>query len=461
MKYLFYKTGLVLLLVVLVQTSCDKYLDVNTDPNRVTAVSLSSLLPTAIEGLSTAHYQIAFTSGQASHQIDSYFGYYEEFTMTSAWTTLYLRCMNNLTQLIDQAEESNAPHYVGVGKVLMAASLGLATDTWESAPYSEALQGSENLTPAYDSQEALYTQIDRLLSDAINSLQAPSSVFSPGDDDLIYDGDLDSWLKAANALKARYNLHLMKKGGNYASNALTAAGAGFSSNADDMQLTYNPVNKNPWHITPALANNTGNLSITHAGFFIDLLRDNNDPRLPVLADKGGNTEYYGLTSYDPDDDASTVDFTEDTWHSRESAPVLMCTYAELKFIEAEAALPTDAPRAYSAYLAGINASMEKFGIDAMAATDYLMSGAVAADANSLTLGHIMREKYIALFLNPEVWVDMRRQGYSTGIYTGLFIPDQNNGPAQRAQYPQSEFNRNGTEVNKVKKGFTETMWRDQ
>lgn len=461
MNHSFYKVGLILLLASILPTGCENYLDVNTDPNRVTAVNLSSLLPTTIEGVSSAHYSVAFTAAQVCHQTDSYFGYYEEFTMSGAWTTLYLRCMNNLTQMIEQAEESNSPHYAGVGKVLLALSLGLATDTWESVPYSEALQGSDNLTPSYDTQESVYNQIDRLLNDAISSLQATSSVFSPGNDDLIYNGDLTRWVKAAQALKARYSLHLLKKGGNYAANALSAAGNAFSSNDDDLQLEYNPVNKNPWHLTPALANNTGNLSITHAGYFIDLLNNNNDPRLPILADKGTNADYVGLTSYDQNDPGATVNFNVNTWHSRESAPVLMSTYAEVKFIEAEAAFATDKTRAYNAYLAGISASMNKLGVDPADVTGYLAGAGVAADANSLTLGHILREKYVALFLNPEVWVDMRRQNFNANVYTGLFVPTQNGGPAQRAQYPQSEFSRNGTEVNKVKKGFTETMWRDQ
>ncbi|TVQ75168.1 MAG: SusD/RagB family nutrient-binding outer membrane lipoprotein, partial [Balneolaceae bacterium] len=43
---------------------------------------------------------------------------------------------------------------------------------------------------------------------------------------------------------------------------------------------------------------------------------------------------------------------------------------------------------------------------------------VAGHFSNLTQGlsHIMRQKYIALPLNPETWVDMRRMDYSQDIY---------------------------------------------
>ena len=92
------------------------------------------------------------------------------------------------------------------------------------------------------------------------------------------------------------------------------------------------------------------------------------------------------------------------------------TYAELKFIEAEAALPTNPTRAYTAYLAGINANMDKLQVPAGAErTAYITAASVGA-AN-LTKALIMKEKYIATYLNPEAWNDARRFDYAYKDFT--------------------------------------------
>jgi len=235
-------------------------------------------------------------------------------------------------------------------------------------------------------------------------------------------------------------------------------------------LVYNAIRRNPYHTDIALGNNTGNFTVTHSNYFIDLLKegftDLPDPRLPLLADPGLSDEFVGITDYDDSADPNTVDFSESTWHSTEQAPVVICSYSELKFIEAEAALQSDAGRAYDAYLEGIRANMMKVGVSAADMNDYLSDPQIAVGAGNLSLGLILRQKYVALFLNPEAWVDMRRADFNNSVmsgYAGLFIPSggQFVDPAQRAQYPIEEVSRNGAEVSKVAKEFNEPMWRDQ
>lgn len=448
--------------------ACENWLDVNEDPNRVTEASLNSLLPPVIEGLSRAHYELAFTTSQANQQIGSYFGYFEQFTIENAWSTLYLRVLGNADQLYNQATDEGASHYRGVARVLQAAGLGLATDVYEDAPFTEAFRGSDNFQPAYDSQELLYTRIQELLDEAILLLNQEESTLSPGNDDLIYDGDLDKWIKAAHTLKARYALHLSNKGGSFAQDALESIEDGFQSNSDDFQLVYNSVVRNPWHTNVALAINTGNFTVAPSSYLIDLMNGNiygyDDPRLPFIADKGANDEYIGINSYDSDAPGNTVDFSETTWHSTATAPILMSTYAEARFIEAEAAfLAGQSARAYDAFLAGIEASMTKLGVDQGEIDAYLNLPEIAVGAGNLSLDMIMKEKFIALYLNPESWTDIRRYNYDDEVFNAFVIPDQTmwNGPPQRSLYPLSELNRNAVEVQKVSKDFSQPMWRDQ
>jgi len=448
-------------------SSCDDFLDVNTDPNRVTAVQLEVLLPTTIESTSAAHYSSARQACQVTQQISSYFSYPEILAADGTWVTIYLKSMNNLDLMVTQAEKESSPHYAGVGKVLQAINLGLLTDHWEAVPYTQAIQGSDNFTPAYDSQESIYNAINSLLDDGISDLQAVESVFSPSEDgsDLAYGGDLEKWTKLAYTLKARYAMHLSNKGGAGAE-ALAALGKAMTSNDDDFQLEYNSVNKNPWHTNVALAINTGNLTVAPGSYLIDVMRstaDAGDPRLAAIADTVGTgaSMYIGLNSFDEDAPTNNVNFSESTWHSTETAPILMSTYAETKFLEAEAALmTTDMDAAYAAYQAGIEASMAKLGVDGSV---YMADAAVAVGADNLKLSDIMREKYIALYLNPESWVDMRRHHYDTAVYPGFEVPVVGDltEAHQRLDYPTTEVDRNATNAMANEKPLSETMWRDQ
>lgn len=442
---------------------CDDFLDVNDDPNRVTEVSLSAQLPPIIERTSSTHFSMANSIAQITQQTGSYFEYPDNFTMAGSWSTVYLRSLSNAKQIIENAEEQAAPHYAGVARVIMALNLGLATDAWEDIPYSEAFNGSENLSPAYDSQESIYAEITSLLDKAISDLNATESFLSPGSDDLVYGGDLSKWVKLAYALKARYQLHLINKNG--VGSILTDVASSFESSADNFQLTYNDeLNLNPWHTSVALANNTGNVSISYGSYFIDLINGTlinaADPRVNVILDTAGVGTPVGITSYDENAAAHNVDFEENNWYSMASSPIVMVTYAELKFIEAEAALSTNRGRAYDAYLAGIAGHMAMLGIDDASTQAYLSSPAVGVGADALTLDDILKQKYIALFLNPEAWVDMRRVGYEN--YDGFVIPDPSlfNGPAQRANYPDDELNRNGAAVTAAQKPYDQKMWRD-
>ncbi len=63
----------------------------------------------------------------------------------------------------------------------------------------------------------------------------------------------------------------------------------------------------------------------------------------------------------------------------------------------------------------------------------------------------MKEKYIATFLNPDAWTDVRRYQYNSAIYQGMSKPVNYNEALggefiRRVLYPTDEVNRNGAEV---------------
>ncbi|MCG7860549.1 SusD/RagB family nutrient-binding outer membrane lipoprotein, partial [Flavihumibacter sediminis] len=74
------------------------------------------------------------------------------------------------------------------------------------------------------------------------------------------------------------------------------------------------------------------------------------------------------------------------YYSRGNAPLALVTYAEMKFIEAEAAFRADnKPRAYAAYLAGIAAHMNKMGVPTADRDAYLSEPTVSVGEANITL----------------------------------------------------------------------------
>ena len=92
-----------------------------------------------------------------------------------------------LKQLKSKSEELGYKHYFGVAQVIEAYTLLLLTDNWNAVPYSEALNGVDNLQPAYDSQDAIYQSVFELLNTARNNLnEADGGALTPGGEDLIF-----------------------------------------------------------------------------------------------------------------------------------------------------------------------------------------------------------------------------------------------------------------------------------
>jgi|GEM_PF-4334158 len=138
-------------------------------------------------------------------------------------------------------------------------------------------------------------------------------------------------------------------------------------------------------IDTILAGNTDTLTITLNN--VDTLTLNglmaNDPRLSV---------YYN--------DGSLFDFPM----ARNEAYLI--DYAEVKFIEAEAALETnDLGRAATAYVEGMTASFERAGVNG---TAYIAAHSTLPIDKAQAKAMIMAQKYIHMFGHPQAFVDYRR-----------------------------------------------------
>ena len=198
---------------LLFSTSCEESLEeLNIDPTNLAAVDLRLMLPEIISsgafnegagGPRAAGIVMQQFIGLDAQQLQYTDYVLGEDLMNNYWRTgLYAGVLRSCDVMIKQAQEEGATFYEGVGKVMMANQYGIATSYFGDIPFSEALQGTDNLQPAYDSQEAVYQGVIRLLDEAISVLSGSPSGYGGGD--LIYGGNASGWLQTARALKARY-----------------------------------------------------------------------------------------------------------------------------------------------------------------------------------------------------------------------------------------------------------------
>lgn len=460
--------------------SCsDDYFDVNTPSGTadLDQLRINDLLAPVIFRTVEGQYSAELTFGNYTQYFVGQGGTASgETTASGLWSNVYLYSFPNIDVIKQKAEASGAIHYGAVADILKAMNIGIATDTWDDIPLSEASMGDDNLFPSFDTQQEAYDQLFALLDGAISALQSTDdSGISLGSEDLIYNGDLDKWLRAAYTLKARYQLHLVNKGVTSPQDVLISIENGFTSNDDDFQMFYDDRSINPRYSTEILARNTGNFHNDLASQIVSMMNGDYypfesdaleiDPRLPVFGtiDNDEDTEWKGYVSgaggVSPDGTPGNVQFVEGGYYTRADAPIVVITYAEAQFIKAEAEFLANGgtttsagttAEGYEAYLEGIRASMAKYGVDGSA---YLDDPAVDVGMDNLMLNHIMKEKYIHNFLNPETFVDFRRYDFSDDVFTGLTVRESEGESGdyagmwfRRATYPSTELNRNGDVV---------------
>ncbi len=461
------KYALVLVMMSFVVFSCDDYLDINENPNFPTDAPIEGLMTrTTLESArntnrvasSVSLFTQHFASPNAAASSDTH----QPVSYGGTWSSLY-SVLGDLAEMDIKADRLDAPYYGGISKILTAYNLGLLTSMFGDAPYSEALF-AQSLNPPYDSSEDIYEAMLDLLDQGILDLQQPSSAVIPGADDYIFGGDRASWIRTAYALRARYLNHYSKLNSYNPTAVLTAVDNAFENSSQDFQMNFfegqGTGAENPWY----------RLAVNNAGLllggwlsdqFVDHLNGNTygivDPRIEFITDTVSVASHPRVGEYvgtrngagrgsDPEAGVRAVLAVGSWYANAPTDPLQMATYAEMKFIEAEAALAAgQTGRAATAYEAGIRAHMEKLGVDPADIDAYWANPEVSTN---IDLDKIMKEKYVAMFLIPEVWNDARRYDYG---YEGFELPvnhnpDLNGQFIRLVRYPDSEQQRNAAQI---------------
>lgn len=481
-KYI--KSILALVVAAGTTVSCSDQLDINVNPTQPVTTPSNLRLPAIISNTAYHLYSHARFSAYHSYYMTSRTGNsnaiidnwnYNNITRQGAWRWHYFDVGSNIMGMIERAEQEGSNNYLGVGKILLAFSYLTATDSFGDMPFTEAYSGSYN--PVYDSQEKVYEGIANLIEEGLAALDQMSSTAVKMDatSDAIYGGNLTQWKSFGLAVKSRLQLHTANfKGGNQ--EALATVNAALANYTDAIfkypEESSNAWGKNLWGESAAQPEwqfaDIKNMVSTSVptDFLIDALTvdkvgNGYDPRLKILTSPGKNNKYFGakLSEGLRDTDLPTGTTADDFpnlnlgyWTS-DNSPYPFILKEELYFIKSELHFQMNqTAQAYEAMIEGIKLNMSRLGIQEGEILNYLSSNKVPSAAADLKLADVMMQKWIALYLQSESWVDMRRYNYSQNAYPNIYYPknalaEWGGKWIQRFPYdPQTEYIYNPREI---------------
>jgi starch-binding outer membrane protein, SusD/RagB family len=349
------------------------------------------------------------------------------------------------------ARSVNDSIYIGIGKVYEALVIGMAASIWGDIPYREAAD-STNLTPAFDPQLQVYSDVLTQLDSAIMFLAAapaPPNAGPPSDNsELVYldrGGDAAAlaavYTQVAHSLKARYHMHLAELDPSHYALALAEVPLGINTPANDMLWFHDqsPSGQNVWWQFMNTRTDIG-----PGAAIVEIMKRrlaqgiDNDERLNFYfqqavfdpnPDAAGDEVPTGFFGYrpgalrnlvtatgiyngngspvgaggatDPGGNYSLFNFIDQNTDPGDvRMPVI--TYAETQLIGAEAAFATGGQGAAQPFL---DAARAQRSYGARGTTPIVFTPLPPVPA---TLQNIMEEKYVTLFLNIEAWNDYKR-----------------------------------------------------
>lgn len=193
---------------------CNTDLDINNDPDLLDPnnAPLSAQLPAGIVGIVGSEgagmaifggfWSQYWTQSNASNQfkdIDNYSAGTGDYNFI--WDGMFdaLGDIRNVKRRA--AAEGNWKYYL-IATTLEVQASQVLTDMYGSIPYKEA-SNPAILEPTFNTGEEVYTFMIEDLNDALSKDLSTSGGIAPGNDDLIFRGDMTKWVKFANTMKLK------------------------------------------------------------------------------------------------------------------------------------------------------------------------------------------------------------------------------------------------------------------
>ena len=491
--------------IVFATSSCEKFLDVNDNPNSPVNenLTLASKLSAA---LATTASQETVQINQLSAFWSGYWGTTSEavslFAKEKTYSGVQIRGSRDgiqvwensynillYYQLIkEQAEKENALYYIGIAKIMQGWHFLRLVDIYNNIPFDEALKGTSLPRPKYEDGETVYSKSLNLISEGINDIKSAPAVSAPGNDDILFKGNSALWYKFANTIKLRALLRQTETDNQPYINSELAKiqmeGSGFLGSGQNAYAQPGYLNTNG-KINPFYENfyrNVGGAVINYANirptqYVIDQYTALSDPRLVKLYVPANGT-YKGVlfgnpTSEDQYKAVNTSPFRGPVENANAPAalfknynqPSVLLSSFESLFLQAEATERgwLSAATAKNLYEEAIKESFKYMEVAAADFALYNLQTTVNYDLATNKIERIINQKWLALnsISSFEAWSDYRRLGFPN-IPNSLQAPGTGVRPL-RLMYPETEHQTNKDEVNKQGNDdiLTSPIWWDK
>lgn len=532
-----FRLPITLIFCSFIVASCTKkYEEINTDRNTVATVGPSELpflfsRAQAVAIPNTASYQVA--QNLFADQYAQYFAdvatYFPSDRLTirmdwvgAAFNPIYTTMVPQL-QTIMAATDSTSAEYA-LANVIWVLGFHRVTDYWGPIPYFSA--GKPATSVLYDPQDKIYDDFLKRLATAATILKGKTSE-KPfgGSADLMYNGDVNKWIKFTNTLRLRLAMRISKVDPVRAqteAEAAVAAGVLTDSPGDDAYVKRSQTGGDFNGLSIMSDWNEFRMSATMESvlkgysdprmteYFLPTTNSakehDKDPSKPLMYEGLRN----GLTSTQQTENmnlATANSHVGPRWSNPDvfkleggqagylATPQNVMATAEAYFLRAEGALVgwNMGGTAKDLYEAGITNSLKQWGVaDATAIqnyinststpvppNDYLNSPALAnipvmfnmADVN-IQKQQIFLQKWLAMFPDgAEAWADYRRSRilplYPVANSDNPDIPDPNTQWIRRIPFLLSEQQNNAAEVKKAEQllngpdKVTTPLWWDK
>lgn len=451
--------------------SCEDFLDINTSKNSPTTITVDQALPTAVfyaaqETYDHAEYgvylaQALTTASKSQTGVYAYSAGWEFLSMNRhpQWRRHYYDLGANINEMIRAAEKIDSRNFILIGRTIMLQSTLFTTDVFGDMPRSNAYTST---SPTYDTQQEVFDWMFKEADDLValyeneewinNEKNIPITTKM----DRIYGGDLKKWGLYTKALRARLWLRKLPNWENNPTvcNRIISMVDEILKNPDWQEPRYYyPGGTNeqncPWGSSAPIINawesrgNRLSTSIPTKFFAYGLLggyerkttarRYALDPRAEKLMTPRVGTAGAGsdairwLESNIGMDVSMKVTFYPDLFaesgnnpYTKNNGYLALITNEELMFIKAEAQYwADDKVGAFNTTKQAVTANMVRLGVvqselTGTALTRYNRYFEVRLPGESMfSIADLMQQKFVAMYLQPELWNDVRRYNYSS------------------------------------------------
>ena len=478
-----------LAITMLLVSSCEDYLDVNTDPNNPTDATAALVFPAAtlsLIGVVGGDYALTgniwsqyWTQNNAANQYKGIDGFNIQSTFQGGrFQELYAGALNDLKFVKQKATTDEDWSYYVMATALEVYTFQILADLYDEVPYEEANLGSEgNFAPHYTGGQDIYDALIVRLDEALEKDLEAATVTNPGTSDFLFGGDMSEWMKFINTLKLKIYMRQSEARPAVAQagiDALYASGAEFVDAGAFVDGFVDQDNsRNPLFEQDRAQLNTA-LNLKASTTMVDYLNNFSDPRINSLYETPANGGLvtgmrqgdYELSTLDLDPDAvslATITALD---------PVYLFTTSESLFLQAEAAArgygTGDAKALYDQAVIAAFLRLGEDGSSFVAASGAYEYPDASAEEN---IEAIMMQKWVsnARVNGLEAWFDHLRTGYPVENTNGAtFVSGQLNYPVngvtggqfpRRYLFPDREVARNPNTPDQ--KDIHTAVWWDQ